>query len=183
MQTRYLHNDAVVSKAVDKRIGQALRHQFVVVVVRLTAHVEHWLFYVAHLVTQQIYRHHGNGVCALMLRQHILHIGILCTEILAEAQGLRFQPCLLQFYQYQVAVAVTLPDGGSEVNAEYRQPVATDVMVLVATCLNRHHVLFKQCRQQSPGDAFILYQVLEHDVVYRICNYHKALFLGYFLQR
>ena len=118
-ETGYLNNDAIVRQTIYKRIGQSLCHHTTVIVVRLAAHIQHRLLDVAHLMPQQVYRHHGNGVSTTPLRLHVLFIGILRTKILAEAKRLRRQPRLLQFYEHQMLTAVLLTHGGTEVDAEY----------------------------------------------------------------
>ena len=50
VKTRYLDDDAVMGKAVDKRIGKTLCHHFVVIVVRMAAHIEDGLLDVTHLM-------------------------------------------------------------------------------------------------------------------------------------
>ena len=85
MQTRYLHDDAIVCQAVDKRIGQTMRDHITFVVARLVVHVEHRLFDIAHLVTQQVHGHHGISVAVLA---HILRVGVMHTQILTKTQSL-----------------------------------------------------------------------------------------------
>ena len=51
-------------------------------------------------------------------------VTVLRTQILAEAQGLRVEPCLLQFYKDDavfepLALSILLPHGGCKVNAEH----------------------------------------------------------------
>ena len=86
MQTRNLHNDAVVRKTFNKRVGQSFGHNIVVVVARLMAHIEHRLLDVAHLVAQQIHSNHGQRITFVC---HVFGVGIVYAKILAEAQGLR----------------------------------------------------------------------------------------------
>ena len=180
MQPGDLHDDAVVSQTVHKRIGKPLCHNLAVVVVRLPAHIQHRFLDVAYLVTQQIDRHHRDGVGTATFRLHVGLVGILCPEILAEAQRLRRQPCLLQFYQYQVLRTVTLTHCGAKVDAEDGETFAPDIGVLVAALLHLHHLLLQQSREDGLRDALVLKQILENDVVDRIGNgCHHVVVLGF----
>ena len=91
----YLDDDAVVGKAVDEWIGKTFCHHFVVIVIRMTADIKNGLLNVTHLVAEQIDRDHRNGVGSLIVRHHILYVGILRTKILTETQGFCFKPGLL----------------------------------------------------------------------------------------
>ena len=178
MQPRNLHNDTVVGQAVHKRIGQPLCHHLTVVVVRLSAHIQHGFLDVAYLVSQQIDRHHRNGVGTAAFRLHIGLVGILCPEVLTEAQCLRWKPCLLQFYQYQVLRTVILAHCGAKVDAEDGEAFAPDVGVFVAALLHLHHLFLQQSREDGLRDALVLKQILENDVVDRIGNRcHHAVVL------
>ena len=181
-QQRYLHDDAVVYQAVDKRVRQALDNLRTVVVERLVADIEHRHLNVAHTMAQQIYRHHRYGMpVAVVLRGDVLRVGILRAEILAEAQRLRLKPRLLELYQYKVAAAVRLPNLRREVDAEHRNLVARAVGVLMTTDMNLDNILLQQCREQRPRDALVLNEVLEHRIVYRIGNmYHHTGILLFF---
>ena len=89
VQTWYLHNDTVVGQAVDKRVGQSFRHDLSVIVVWLTTNIQYRLFYITHLMSQQVYCHHWDCVCAATFWQHVGFVSILCAQILTEAQRLR----------------------------------------------------------------------------------------------
>ena len=170
MQTRYLHDDARVCQTVNKRIGQTLYHLIPVVVVSLMVDIEHRLFDVPHLVPKEIDSHHRQGIGTV----HVLRVGVVHAQILSEAQCLGLQPCLLQFNEYQSFRAVLLTDSSSEVDAEYRERIALAVGVLMWPHLHLDDVLSEQCRQDGAGDALVLHQVLEHDVVNRVCYNHIA---------
>ena len=58
VQTRNLHDDAVVSQTLDKRIGKAVYHPVVVVIVAVVIDIEYGNFDISHLVPQQIDGNH-----------------------------------------------------------------------------------------------------------------------------
>ena len=176
VQAWNLYDDAFVGETLHKRVWQSLCHYVAVIVIRLAAYVEHRLLDVADFMSQQVNGHHGNGISPLVLRQHVFNVSILCTEVLTETQRLRFQPGLLQLNQYQVFRSVFLLYGCPEVYAEYRQPVAGDVGIFVAARLHFHHVLLQQSGQDGFCYAFVLHEVLEHDVVDGVCNNHTLRF-------
>ena len=99
VQTGYLYNDAVVYKALDKGVWQALGNFVPVVVVRLVVDVEDRLFDVAHFVPQQVDGNHWYGISVFetFLFLNIIGVRILCSKVLAETQRLGFDPGLLQF--------------------------------------------------------------------------------------
>ena len=186
-QTGYLHDDAVMRQTVDERIRQTLRHDVVIIVVGATANVEHRLLDVTHLMPKKIDRNHRDGIALLALRQYVLRVGIVHAKILTEAKRLRFQPRLLQLYQDKTFGAVRFQDGCAEVYAEDGQVLAIAVRVLIAPHLHVHDIHLQQGRENGLGYAFILHQVFEHYVIYRICYYHLVfLFLllsGFQLQK
>ena len=96
-QERYLYDDAVMGKAIDKRVRQALGHLMPLVVVGFVVDIEYRHVDVPHPVSENIHSHHRDAVGrAQLLLHHIFLVGILGTEILPEAQGLRVKPRLLQ---------------------------------------------------------------------------------------
>ena len=84
MQTGYLHDDAVVGETVDKGVGEPFLHLFAIIVIRTVVHIKHRLFYLAHLVAQQIHRHHGQGVAVLAVLLDIAFVLVLHAEVLSE---------------------------------------------------------------------------------------------------
>ena len=167
-KTGYLDDDAVVDKALDKRVGKSPEHLAPVVVVRLVAHVKDRLLDVAHLVTQQVDRYHGDAVAvrsAVVLVADVLGVGILRAEVLAETKGLGFQPRLLKLYQHQAQLTVGLADLRAEVDAEHRYLVTCAVGILVLAYLGLHHFFLQQGGKQGLHDAVVLQQVLENSVV------------------
>ena len=170
VQEGYLHDDAVVGQTVDKRVGQSFGHLPVVIVVRVAAHVEHRFLDVANLMAQQVDGHHGDGIALPAVGYHVGRIGILGTQILAEAQGLGLDPRFLQLYEHQVLRAVGLANRRAEVDAEDGESVAPDVGVLVTSGFDVHYVLLQEGRKERSGYAFVLHQILKHAVVDGICN-------------
>ena len=173
VQTGNLYDDAIVCEAVDKRIGKPLRDYVVVVVERLVVDIKHRLLDVANLMAKQIDGHHRQGMVGVM---HVLRVGVVHTQILAEAKGLRLKPCLLQLYQDKLLFAIFITDSGTKVYTEYGKRVAVLVAVLMGTDFHRHHIHLQQGRKDGPGYAFILHQVLEHYIIYRIGYYHRSSF-------
>ncbi len=169
MQQRNLHDDAVVYQAVDEGVLVSVGHLRAIVVEGFVAHIDDGLVYVADAVPQEIHGHHGEGVSlSVAFLLHVLLRVVLCREITAEAQGLRVEPCLLQFDEHEVLLPVVFLDARCEVDAEHRQVVACDVGVLMAPHLHTDDLLLEQGGQDGPGDALILHQELEHGVVNRI---------------
>ena len=76
-QMRYLDNDTVVSKAVDKWIWQTLGHQIVVIVVGMATDIKYRLLNITDLVAKEIDRDHGNGISLWTLGQDVLRIGVM----------------------------------------------------------------------------------------------------------
>ena len=179
VQTRYLHNDAVVVQALHKTVGYALHHGLVLIVEHLMAHIDDRVFYVAHRVAKQVDSHHRQGMAVGTVGHDVLRVLVVHAQILAEAKGLGGQPRLLQLYQYELLLTVVLPDGGPEVNAEDRQRLLLSVGVLVWAHLHLHDVFFQQGRENGACYAFVLHEVLEHYVVDGIGNgYHGVLFFS-----
>ena len=165
VQTRYLHDDAVMGQALDERVGQALGHRVAVIVVGIVAHIEHRLLYVTHLVPQDIDGHHGKGIPLTAVGDDVLLALVLHAQVLAEAQGLRLQPGLLHLYQDEALAAVGLAHRGTEVDAEHRQGIALAVAVFVGAHLGLHDVLLQQGRQDGAGHTLVLHHELENGVV------------------
>ena len=73
-KARYLDDNTVVSKTVNKGVWQAFCYWVVIIVKRLVVHIEHRLLYVTHLMPQQVDGHHRQGVPLVL---HVLGIGIM----------------------------------------------------------------------------------------------------------
>ena len=95
MQTRYLHDDAVVGQAVDEGIRNSFRHQTAIVVVTLMVYIEHGFLDIAHLMPQQVDCHCRQCMTVVAVGHDVLGVLILYTQILAEAQRLCLEPRLL----------------------------------------------------------------------------------------
>ena len=121
-------------------------------------------------MAQQVNGYHRYG---LSIVHHILRVGVVNTQILAEAECLSVKPGLLKLYQDKMLLAVRLANGGTEVYPEHRQGVATIVAVLMGAHLDGHYVLLQQGGQDGAGNALVLHQVLKYYVVYGICYYHN----------
>ena len=66
-------------------------------------------------------------------------------------------------------------NGGTEIDTEDGKVLAVAVGILVAAHLHIRHLLLQQGGEDGPGYAFVLHQVLEHDVVNRIGYYHNYI--------
>ena len=144
VQKRYLHNDTVVGKALYEWVGHSFCHLIAVIVIRFVAYIKHWLLDVAHAVTEQIHCYHGDAVAVgATVLVYVVRIGILGAEILAETQSLRFQPCLLQFYEHKFQAAVILTHLCPEVNAEHRDFIVSAIGVLMLAHIHLHHLFLK----------------------------------------
>ena len=175
-----------MGKTVNKRVRDTLCHMIAVIVKSLVLYVQNRFFYVAHLVAEQIHGNHRYTVTVVFaVFQNVFWIGILCTEVLAEAQSFRLQPCLLQLYKHKFCRAVVLLNPCSEVYAEHGNLVPVSVSIFVTAHIYFNHFLFQESRNQRFRYAFVLHEIFEHGVVYRVCNvyHHKASrFLLLFLQ-
>ena len=175
VQPGNLYDDAVVGEAVYEWVWQPLGHQVVVIVIRIPPHIEHRLLYVAHLMSKQVNRNHRDGIAFLALWQYVFRIGIVHTQVLPETQRLGFKPSLLQLYQNKVERAVALTNRGSEVYAEDGEVLAVTVTVLITAHLHIHNLFFQQSRENGLGDALVLHEVLENNIVNGICYCHTGI--------
>ena len=155
-------------QALHKRIVVATCQQVAIIVVRMMVDVDHRRRDVANPVAEQIDGHHREGMLVSALLHDVLLPRILGTQILAEAQGLRLQPGLLQFDEHHMLPAVLFADGGTEVYAKQRDVVTRDIGILVWPLHHLHHPLLQQGRQDGAGNALVLHQVLEHRVIDRV---------------
>ena len=95
VQTWYLHDDAVMVQTIHKRVGNAMSDKMVVVIVCLVPDVDDRGLYLAHGMPQQIDGYHGQGMTVGTGGHDVLRVLVVNAQILAEAQGLGGQPCLL----------------------------------------------------------------------------------------
>ena len=180
VQQRYLHDDAVVRKALHKGIGLFALQHIAVIVVCLVTDVDDGGRNVSHPMAEDIHRHHRQGMSTATVVHDVLLLAILRTEILAETQRLRLKPCLLEFNEHKVFSSVFLTDGGTEINAEHGDVLTRHVGILVRPLLHLHHLLLQQRGEQRTGDALVLHQIFEHRVVYRVreIKLHFTILLG-----
>ena len=172
VETRYLHEDAVVVEAVDEPVGYSLGDGFVVIVERLVADIHHRLVYLADGVSQQVDGYHRQCVAVVTIGHDVLRVLVVYAQVLSEAERLRGEPCLLKLYQYELFLAVGLTDGGAEVDAEDGEYLLLAVGVFVRPDFHFHDILLQQGREDSAGNAFVLHEVLEHGVVDRVGYCH-----------
>ena len=149
-------------QTVDKGVGQPLYHLVAEIILSLVMYIEHRFLYLSHAMAQQIDSHHGQRIA---VGSHVLRITVLSAQILAEAQCLRFQPCLLQLYKDDLHAAVVLSNLRSEVDAEDRQCVALLIGVLMGSQLHFQHFLLKEGRENGACHSFVFHEVFEDNVV------------------
>ena len=179
VKQRYLHDNAVVGEARHKRVLHAAYHFVAVIVIRLVADIKHRLIDLANSVTQNINRHHGQGMLLGTLAHHVLLLVVLRTKILAEAQRLRLNPSLLKLYEYLLLLAVIIANDGGKVDAEHRNVFLRHVGMLVGALRHRYHLLFEKGGKDGGRHTLVLHEVFEHRVVYRVCTkvFHSRLSL------
>ena len=165
-----LHDDAVVREAFDEGVGFIAFQEIAIVVVGVMVHVNHGRVDIAHSVAKQIDSHHGECVLVFAVFDNVLLSAVLRTEVLSEAQRLRFQPGFLQFDKHQMLVTIVFAYSGGEVNAKHGDAIARGVDILVRTLLYLHHSLFQEGREYGAGDALVLHEVFEYRVVYGVCK-------------
>ena len=119
VKQRYLNYYAIVNKTLDEWIGHTLGNHIAIIVVGLMINIDHWLLNIANTVTQEVDGNHRDCIPFFAILADIPLIAILSPKILAEAQSLGFQPCLLKFNKDKVFLAVSLTDSSSKVNPEH----------------------------------------------------------------
>ena len=122
-QPRNLDNDAVMLQTLYKWVWLLLVYFISLIVIYLMSGIDDGFRELSHVMPQQIHRHCWQGILALGLLAHILLVVILHSQVLTEAQGLRLQPCFLQFYQNQILTAVIFQYGCSKVNTKHRDGI------------------------------------------------------------
>ena len=187
LQTRYLHNDAVVRKTFYKRLGIALGNDVAVIVEDVVVYVYYRLLDIAHFMAKQIDSHHRIGISFFVSLAYIVLVVVLCAKILAESQRLGVEPSLLQLNQHDAVfnlIAFLLAHGSREVNTEHRQRVACSVAIFMWPHSDMNHFFLQQCRQNGFGNTLVLHDIFEYGVVNRIgyMYYHIRTCLLLYLQ-
>ena len=163
VQERYLHDYAVVDQTVDEGVLHSVFHHPAVVVVCVMRYIDHILVDIPHTMTQQIYGYHRHGISVQSALLHHVLLGIvLCSEITAEAQGLRIEPRLLQLDEYKPHGSVVFLHSCGEVDAEHGNLVTRHVRMLMTAHLHAHHLFLEQGGEHGFGYAFVFHQELEH---------------------
>lgn len=98
VKKRYLNNNAVMHKTVNKRVGNALGNHVAIIVVRIMVDIDHRLLNLTDAVSEKVNGNHRNGIARMTVLVDITFVTVLSTKVLAETQGLRLQPCLLQLH-------------------------------------------------------------------------------------
>ena len=125
---------------------------------------------VAYTMTKQIDGNHRKGMPVLAVLDDILLAAVLGSEILTEAQRLRLYPCLLQLYEDKMLTAILLAYRSTKVNAEHRDVITRGIDILMGTLCYLDDILLQQSGKDGACDTFILHQILEHSIIYGICN-------------
>ena len=171
LQTWYLHDDAVVRKALYKRFCIALSNNVAVIVENVMVYVYYRFLDVAYLMAKQIDSHHRIGKALFVCLADIVLVVVLCSKILAESQCLSVEPSLLQLNQYNAVlnlIAFLLAHSSREVNTKHRQRVACSVAVFMWPHSYMNHFFLQQRRQNGFGYTLVLHNVFEYGVVNRI---------------
>ena len=178
MQAWYLNDDAVVRQALYEGVVHAIDYQVAVIVVHLVVHIHHGCLNRSHLVAQKVDGNHGQRMHAAPAARHVAFMAVLEAQVLAEAQHLRLHPCLLHLYEDGLPLSLLVYHGSPEVDAVDREVVGEFVVVLVVAHVHLHHLLLQQGREDGTGYALVLHEVLEHNVVNRICYFHNYMVLS-----
>ena len=167
-----LHDDGVVREAFDEAVGHTLGDDVGVIVQVAAADVNDGFFQVAQLVPQDVDGNHGNSVAAGVFRffRDVLFGEVLRAQVLAEAEGLGCQPCLLQLDKNQVLGTVLVAHFGGEVNPEQGNVGLAQARVFVAAHLHLSDLFLQEGRQHDAGYPFVFHHVFEDHVVYGIGN-------------
>ena len=179
MQERYLHDYAVVHQALHEWVRHPLCHLHAIVVVGLVPDVQHRLLDVSHPMPEQVYGYHRDAVAVgIGVLQDVVGVGVLRAEVLAEAERLRLEPCLLELYKDELQAAVVLAYLRPEVDAEHGYLIARAVGILVLAHLYLRHLSLQQGGEKRLGYAVVLHEVLEDRIVNRVCYaYYHGCFL------
>ena len=120
-QIRYLHDDTVMGKALDKRVGNPLTDLIIVIIQVTTTHVNHRLLQITYLVTQNI---DGDDRQAKTARGTLFHdillTQILGSQVLTETKCLGGKPRLLQLDQDKTLRTGGIHDFRREIDPEKR---------------------------------------------------------------
>ena len=164
-QPRNLDNDAVMLQTLYKWVWLLLVYFISLIVIYLMSGIDDGFRELSHVMPQQIHRHGRQGILALGLLAHILLVVILHSQVLAEAQGFRLQPCFLQFYQNQILTAVIFQYGCIKVNTKHRDGITGNIGILMTTHFYSNHRFLQECRKQSLGYSLIFHHILEDGIV------------------
>ena len=172
-EERDLYDDAVMRQTLDERVGS--RERMVIIVQIAAAHIDHRLGEVAQGMPQDVDGNDGQPIgpflsVLVLLFDDVLLVEVLRTQVLAEAQGLRNQPGLLQLDKDKVFRTVVLANLCREVDAEERDACLLHGCILVAAHLQVYDLLFQQCGEQYLGHFLVFHQEFENSVVNRVGN-------------
>ena len=91
----YLDDDTVVREALYKGVVLLAYNLIAIVVIGIVIDVDDRCLYVVHPMAEQIDGYHRQGVLVGTILHYVFFAAILGTKVLAEPQGLGFQPRLL----------------------------------------------------------------------------------------
>ena len=161
-----LHHDAVMLQALHEGVGHTLLHLFALIVVGTMAYIDHRLVHLAYAMSEQIDGNHGNRIFVARSLLHVFLVAVLQCQIAAEAQCLRGQPCLLQFYQHQVGLVFLVQYRCRKIYAEHGDCLfAGEVRIFVSANLHLHDLLLQQCREKGLRYAVVFHQILEYSII------------------
>ena len=146
--------------------------------------IKNSFFNVAHTMSEQINGHHRDATARQMIvLQHVIRVGILCAQVLTEAERFGFEPRFLQFNQYQVGVTIFLAHFGCKIDAKHGYFVAIHISIFVFTHFHFHHRFFEQGRKQDFHYTFVFKPIFENGVINGICKIQHDCLLSLRLYR
>ena len=130
---------------------------------------QHSLFVLrAYRVPKQVYRDYVKGLAGLVF---ICLVGILRSQVFAEAHDLVGLLGPLQLYAHLYSLAAFLNHFGVEVEAQQVQVAISGSQHVVISLLYAFYLLVKQAAYDDAAHALVRHQVFEHFVVCRVCYY------------
>ncbi len=149
LEQGYLHNNAIMGETFHKRFFLSLRHDLSIIVEHIMVDIDHRFLDVAHAMAKQINSYHRIGKPFRRIVTDIYLVAVLCTKILAKAQRLGIEPCLLQLNQDYPLLhfpfpCISLSDRCRKVYAKHGERVTRGVGIFVRSHLYPHDLFLQQ---------------------------------------
>ena len=175
-QQRNLDNNAVVLQTLYKWVWLLLENFISFIVIYLMLGIDYGILEFTHAMPQQINSHSRQGKLTLGFLAHILLVVILHSQILAEAQGLRLQPCFLQFYQNKLLAAIVFQYGCRKINTKHGYGITGNVRILVTSHFYSNHRFLQECRKQCLGYSLVFHHILEDGIIKWVGYVYQHIF-------